>query len=470
MYKEMVSVKRMMLVLLLLGGLVAIQIPGISSPPPGIWPADVGSAYVCYPSCILPNYIIAEDFNSDGWLDLAVSCFGNSQVWTYENVGAGIFAPPLNAFGSPLGVPLGPIALVSGTFASIDGFPDLGVLSSIPARVSGWNFNGRPASLATINNAPISLPMPEVVHMAVGDFDRKDGLSDIVIIDTTPALHFYTSAVDGAVAPIILRGKPTFVVVADFDQNGWDDVAVSDANNAVTIYYMPGTVSLVLPVSLGAITPTSMDVADFNNDGFPDIVVVGNAGGAGFAQILLNSVLPTGFTAMAAQPTWGTDARFVEAFDADGNGWTDFAVANYGSHTITMFLTQPVRVVPVNRNIRDIICRTPVATTIDVEPKFKYELQCGYYPTGIAAGDFDRNGKMDIAISLYSATLIIDPQVPSCIEIIFDVACGFQPNQQPHRISPEFEPQACQPCIDGPCEENRPPSAVIQTGSDTKNP
>jgi hypothetical protein len=467
-----------MLVLLLLGGLVAIQGLAIN-PPPGITPAEVGSAYACYPSCILPNYIIAEDLDSDGWLDLAVSCFGNSQVWTYENIGSplksnlpGVFATPLNGFGGPIGVPLGPIALASGTFNAIDGYPDVGVLSSIPSRVSGLQFSAAPAPAAfpppVFNGAPVFLAPTPVVHMAVGDFDRADGLSDVVIADKTPALSFYTSVVAAAPIPILLAAAPTFVVVADFDQNGWDDVAVSCDNNTVEVYYMPGSVPLA-PVYLGAITPTSMDVADFNNDGFPDIVVVGNAGGSGFAQVLLNSVIPTGFTSLPAQPTWGTGAHFVEAFDADGNGWTDFAVANYASHTVTVFLTQPGNTTPVSRNTRPILCLTPKAAKITVEPKFKYELQCGFYPTGIAAGDFDRNGKMDMAISLYSATLEINPQVPSCIEVIFDVACGLQPNQLPHRINPEFEPQACEPCIDGPCAENSPPSAGIQTGSDSKN-
>ena len=477
MYKGMMPVKRRMLALLLVGGLVAIQVPGISqnNPPPGIKPADVGSAYACYPSCILPNYIIAEDLNSDGWLDLAVSCFGNSQVWTYENQGsapnylAGVFTPSPNSLGGPIPVPLGPTALASGVFAPIGGYPDVGVLSTIPPRASLLVFTaaGFTPPIVTLNAAPTPLPSP-VVHMAAGDFDRADGLSDVVIADTTPALRFYSSV--GAVPPIFLNVLSTFVVVADFDQNGWDDVAVSGADNTVTVYYS-AALGFTFVQSLGAITPTSMDVADFNNDGFPDIVVVGNAG-TGFAQILLNNPAPPnpGFTPLPAQPTWGTGARFVEALDADGNGWADFAVANYASHTITLFLTQPGRAAPVNRNTRDRVCLEPKAVDITVMPKFKYELQCGYYPTGIAAGDFDRNGKMDMAITLYSATLEIDPQVPSCIEVIFDVACGVQPNQALHQISPQWEPQECEPCIEGPCAENSPPRAEIQTESGTKNP
>jgi len=391
-----------------------------------------------------------------------------------------------------IATPTGPIAIVSGKFGliadkagsgikvgdlleGIDGYPDLGILSSIAPQLSGANFG--PGSLSPINslwnalNPLLALP----VHMAVGDFDRVDSLSDVVVLDAgLPSLQFYTSQNIGNVAANVTiplpASRPTFAVVADFNQDGWDDVAVCDESSAVTVHYLVAGARIGnFRISMGAISPTSMDVADFNNDGFPDIVVAGNSRGAGFAQVLLNSVLPRGLVSMAAQPTWGTSARFVEAFDADGNGWTDFAVANYGSHTVTVFLTQPVRVLPVNRDTRPIVClEGPRATGIDIEPKFKYELQCGFYPTGIAVGDFDRNGKMDMAISLYSATPIIDPQVESCIEVIFDVACGTQPDQILHQIT-KHENQECNPC-DGPCEDNAPPVATIETEGDSKNP
>lgn len=365
-------------------GLLGTQVFGANenTPPPAITPADVNSTFACYPTCILPNYIIAEDLDSDGWLDLAVSCFGNSQVWTYQNLGAppsnlsGVFFAPLGpslnppGLDSPIGVPLGPVALVSGRFgliadkakgaikkgdqiAGVDGYPDLGVLSSVSQQVTGVNFGATapPQPIPGLWNAPNPLPAPPV-HMAVGDFDRADGLSDVVVLDagipslgTPPALYFYTSAgFVGAAVPwnILLPSfEPTFVVVADFNQDGWEDVAVSDTASTVTIYYIvDGTPIGNFPIALGAISPTGMDVADFNNDGFPDIVVVGNNNaGNGFAQVLLNTVLPRGFRLLPPQPTWGLNARFVEAFDADGNGWPDFAVANFDSHTITIFLT-----------------------------------------------------------------------------------------------------------------------------------
>ena len=491
--------------LVLLLGLLGTGVLGQNNtPPPGITPAETGSAYACYLSCVLPNYIIAEDFNSDGWLDLAVSGFGDSQVWIYENQGAlaalpGVFLPNSPGLSGPIGVPLGPVTLVSGRFGliadkargtikkgdqivGVDGYPDLGVLSGVSPQLSGVNFGAAPLEalktlpIKNLWGAPNPLPASPV-HMAVGDFDRADSLSDVVVLDvgipalgTAPALRFYTSAnFVAGVAPWAIplpAFQPTFVVVADFNQDGWDDVAVCNISNTVTIYYLVNGGPIgIFSVSLGAISPTAMDVADFNNDGFPDIVAVGNINGSGFAVVLQNNVsLAQKFVALSAQPTWGLSTNFVEAFDADGNGWVDFATANYASNTITVFLNQPHGIVPVVRNTRDIVCLGPTAVSITIVPKFKYELQCGYYPTCIASGDFDRNGKMDMAITLYSATEEIHPQNQSCIEVIFDVACGAQPDQQLHRVDPQSEPQECEGC-----SENTPPSTDIQTGSDSKN-
>ena len=498
--------------LVLLLGLLGTGVLGQNNiPPPGIVPAVVGSTFACYPSPVFPNDIIAEDFNSDGWLDLAVSGFGDSTVWLYENQGAitslpGVFLPNSPTLAGPIGVALGPVTLVSGRFGLIaektaggfkngdqipgfDGYPDLGILSGVSAQLRGVNFTAKP--LEALKQLPIrgrvstiegiwgsASPLPaSPVHMAVGDFDRADALSDIVVLDagnlalsTLPALRFYTSAryVNKTVPAVINLPafQPTYVVAADFTQDGWNDVAVCDVSNTVTIYYLRDSeVISTFPVALGAVSPTALDVADFNNDGFPDIVAVGNINGSGFAVVLQNNVsVARRFVALPAQPTWGLNTNFVEAFDADGNGWVDFATANYASNTITVFLNQPNGIVPVVRNTRDIVCLGPTAVSITIVPKFKYELQCGYYPTCIASGDFDRNGKMDMAITLYSATEEICPQNQSCIEVIFDVACGAQPDQQLHRVDPQSEPQEC----DG-CSENTPPSTDIQTGSDSKN-
>lgn len=475
---------------LLLTGLMAVSGWG-EDPLPAYKPADYGSAYACYPTCILPNYIVAEDFNQDGWLDLAVSCFATSDVWTYRNLGNPVSASAPGAFsyfGGPAaagdipGLPgqfavgLGPIALATGHVSAYNGFPDVAVLSQIAPGMSRVDPNAN-------GTAPIGLPGPALVrpvHFAVGDFDHTDRILDFAVIDVPPLPAvptinlYYNGALAGPPVPAVPPpGIPCFIVVADFDDDGWDDIAVvTTGTNRLLISYGPGFAAWVPAYGLGFI-PTAMDVGDFNADGFLDIVVVGNTiDGSGLAEVFLNNVRAHTFAGQGVMQTWGFNTTFVEVLDADGNGRDDFVTANHDSHTLTVFLAY------INGTEKDDRAKRPECCLCDAQSKkdkikfkgFKIELECGYFPTCLVRGDFDRNGRMDLAVTLYSATKEVCPQNPSCIELIFDVACDAQEGQELHRIDPKLEPQGCDLCKEEPCKENVPPKAEIQTESGTKNP
>jgi len=466
----------------LLVGLVALSVMG-EDPLPAYTPAEYGSAFACYPTCILPNYIVAEDFDQDGWPDLAVSCFATSDVWIYRNLGnpnppgtttPGAFAPRgLGQFG----VGQGPVALAAGHVAPYDGFPDVAVLSQIVPGMSGVQPNANRVATLPLAGGP---PLVKPVHFAAGDFDHTDLIFDFAVVDAPPpptpsAINVYTDGAFLVALPAVpAPGVPNFIVAADFDRNGWDDIAVlATGTNQLLISYSNGVGVFGgwQPYAL-AFRPTAMDVGDFNADGFLDIVVVGNINSSGFATVLLNSVSPRTFIPQGILQTWGLETSFVEVFDADGNGRDDFVSANYGSHTLTVFLTYIRTVEKDDRNRRALPCLCDDQSKKDkIDFKgFKIELECGFYPTCLVGGDFDRNGKMDLAVTLYSATEEICPQNPSCIEVIFDVACGVQKGQALHRIDPAQEPQACESCKEGPCEGNTPPESDIQTEGDSKNP
>lgn len=476
-------------------------------PPPGLAPR----AYACYESCVLPNYIVADDFDMDGWLDLAVSCVGNNVVDVYSNNGNGIFSPAV-----PVAVNPGPIALIAGHIGGYDGLPDIGVLSTLTVGSALQPVtripNGGPAFLG--GGVPVAVPTPGLpktglVHMTGGYFDNNNLLDIAVAVSTLGAnqLYVYDNAgaqiTPGIAAPIILVSPPVFVSTADFDQNGWPDIAVLCAGNpaTVTVYYNNGGIvngavrfTPVAPWSTATVLwqpliPTGMDVGDFNADGYPDLVVVGNVAVGtflqGYAQVLLNSVptiggSPIGFNAvLPAMQTWGFDTRFVEVADFDGNGRDDFAAANYGSDTVTIFLTDGLPLVQDNRPVDPsgnyCLCEDQrKQDLLEIQFKlFKIELECGHFPIGLAAGDFDRNGKIDLAVALQSASEDLCAQNPSCLEIDFDIACGFNANQKTHsdilklRGLQEQESEQCVPCKD--CGHNTPPKPEIQTESESKN-
>lgn len=476
-----------------LAGLVVVPAWG-EDPPPEYTPGEYGSTLACYPTCVLPNYIVAADFNQNGWLDLAVSCHGTSTVWTYANLGPntpGAFACPNRS--SPPGLPgvfsvgLGPVALIVGHIPNFNGYPDVGVLSQVAPGMFSLRPNYAAGAVPIPLQAPPALVNP--VHVAGGDFDHTNLVLDFAVVDVPPLpaapriLLYQDGAFYGFVKPpaaalaVPAGATPAFIVVADFDTNGWDDIAVvaADTNQLLVQYsagpgFNAGAIAWA-PYDVG-FSPAAMDVGDFNADGFLDIVVVGNHNGNGYARVFLNSVNPSGFVGQGVTKTWGFNTRFVEVLDVDGNGRDDFVTANFGSHTLTVFLTWITCKEDDERHTRPecCLCKEQMKKDCIEFKKFKIELECGYYPTCLVGGDFDRNGKMDLAVTLYSATREICPQNPSCIEVIFDAACGIQEGQALHRIDPQLEPQSCEPCKEEPCAENAPPLTEIQTEDDSKNP
>jgi len=508
--------KRLGLILL---GILVIGVVGFGNPVPASDGPPLGlppRAYACYETCVLPSYIIAEDFNQDSWLDLAVACEGSSQVFRYNNAcSGGLFTTPPTAYN----VGGGPVALVSGQMDTgagapqgFDGLPDIAALStSNPPNTSGipspcgvgWIAATQPAGPWNYAIPGVAPPRIGLVHFAGGDFNA-DGRVDFVfasrdanylyIFNSAPGAA-YVADLGNAAKIYALAAPPVFVVTGDFDQDGWTDIAVVEAGtpSVVQVLYnnaSPGagagfaapTVGLLL---FAPLLPTGMDVGDFNADGYPDLVVAGNVPSgngtlSGWSQVFLNTVPINGnigFVGPASfvMKTWGFDAQFVEVLDADGNGRDDFAVANRGSDTVTIFLTDALPALVVDKRPVDpryCLCDDQrKKDLLDIAFKlFKIELQCGHFPIGLAAGDFDHNGKVDLAIALESADKELCAQNPSCIEIDFDIACGFNSNQDKHDdIKNQHESQTCGACKEEPCAENVPPKAEIQTESETKN-
>jgi hypothetical protein len=394
-----------------------------------------------------------------------------------------------------------------------DGFPDLitfgplpinggaPVLGVVPVAFSGW-FQGVPIPAFPFAAAPNPLASG-IINMAGGDFNNDNALDMAFITGgglwpwiSNRGLTNYADAITATVgAELVTRGVPVAVATADFNQDGWEDIAVLSTGPVLEVFFNNGAGAFAAPSVLVAgvaafITPTALDVGDFDADGYPDIVVVGNQAVPpfqGFAQVFLNNLNTTvvgalGFNVGIAMRTWGFRSVFVEVLDADGNGRDDFAVANWGSANYTVFLTDGVRLIRDDR-VTTRRCLPPASMNpqerLDIEFRlYKIELQCGYFPIALAAGDYDRNGKMDLAIALQSADEELCAQNPSCIEVDFDIACGLgpaganMPGQVGHSGLPGTaanEDTECPACKDESCAENTPPSTDIQTGTDSKN-
>src|SRR5262249_36715460 len=181
-------------------------------------------------------------------------------------------------------------------------------------------------TLAPAVNYPVGRSGNNVRNVAVGDFNG-DGKLDMAVPNSTDRdVSILLGNGDGTFTPVgtytidtgIGGNSPRFVVAADFNEDGKQDLAVTDsANGLVAILLGNGDGSFQAPVTYGVGTgPNGMSVGDFNRDGHLDLAVANS--GSGDVTILLgngNGAFPGG-TSFAA----GTNPFSVAVGDFNGDG------------------------------------------------------------------------------------------------------------------------------------------------------
>jgi len=256
--------------------------------------------------CSNPTEVVrVDDFNGDGYPDVAYAA---------------------TSYGStnPIGVALNAGATAPGSFQSFHAAP------TVSDGTAGDTF--QPTAISS------------------GHFTAS-GHADLVVggyfFAVTGAIPSYDVALlpgngDGTFGtPAIFAAQnlPTEVATADFRQNGMTDVVVGNGatssggartavtpafstTNSIQVLWGDGNGNLTTSSTVTLnVYPSCVRVADFNNDGFPDILVVGSDGSL---NVLLNdgtgkfsTVTPIGTTTgITSQPTIG---------DFNGDGMQDVA-------------------------------------------------------------------------------------------------------------------------------------------------
>jgi hypothetical protein len=237
-----------------------------------------------------PRSVAVGDFNGDGKLDLAVAGYGFEYHGNYpygywaptdENVrvllgqGDGSFLP---AQTFPAGS--GPSAVAVGDFNG-DSKQDLAIAGGGVNVLLG---QGDGTFLPALN-FPVGYNPRSV---AVGDFNG-DGKQDLAVANSTYP--------NGTVSVLLGQGDGTFqsavnyaagsypwsVVVADFNGDGKQDLAVAAPTVRVLLGNGDGTFQTTNISYVAGASPTAVAVGDFNGDGFPDLATVSND-----VSILLN--------------------------------------------------------------------------------------------------------------------------------------------------------------------------------------
>jgi len=204
-------------------------------------------------------------------------------------------------------------------------------------------------------------------------------------------------------------GYPLAVTTADFDNDGKVDVATANNNDGtVSVLFGRGdgtfnAASLTLLINTPDLSaPSAIAVADFDNNGTPDLVVADEMDtvnvflnqGKGAFSLVITTMLPM-----------GTTPEGVAVGDFNGDGFMDVAVAGEFADTVTILLgTGDGHLAPpsfcsnqaTQACHQDSDCTGTGGGTCTAQPPI--QLTVDNAPVALVAADLDMDTKIDLAV------------------------------------------------------------------------
>ena len=164
------------------------------------------------------------------------------------------------------------------------------------------------------------------------------------------------------------------IVAADFNRDGWPDVASAAIDTAVVSVLLSAhgdglAPAITVPVGRG---PFDMTTGDFNRDGIPDLAVA-NADGHSLSMLIGRG--DGQFTRSDLSIGIHRGPRGLTTSDLNGDGRLDLVMSAYDSASLAIFFGNGAGAFPTRADFGG-----------------------AAHPQGVATGDFNRDGRRDIAV------------------------------------------------------------------------
>jgi uncharacterized protein (TIGR03437 family) len=341
-----------------------------------------------------PTSVVVGDFNGDGKPDLAVSSYSPSSISVLLGKGDG-------SFQAPLGLDAGRtyLCLATGDFNG-DGKLDLAAVALNSSNISVLLGKGdgtfQPVLNFPVGQGPFAIADVSVdAFIAVGDLNG-DGKPDLIVgnqgANDVAVLLGNGDGSFKAATSFPVAGAPQSMALGDFNGDGRLDLAVA-TSGPDGVFPLPGEdgVSMLLGKGDGSFQPAvnfaagrypaSLVVSDFNGDGKPDLAVANYD--SNDVTVLLGK--GDGMFQPAVSFAVGQSPDSVRVGDFNGDGRPDLAVANYdSSNNISILLGKGDGTFQSALNLANGGC-------------------CVANTDSIAVGDFNGDGKLDLALANKSA-------------------------------------------------------------------
>ncbi|MFO0580305.1 MAG: FG-GAP-like repeat-containing protein [Polyangia bacterium] len=330
-----------------------------------------------------PRSLATLDLTGQGSISLISANGGQNNISVLANTSV----PPALTFAAPVNIALGQNGAISAAVGDMnaDGTADVVVANQTSNTLSAVIRSGTMATPNTIATAVGSFSGPRFVALADFDGDKNQ---DIAVSNANNTVSIVRGSANGTTYTAV-TGSPFNVgfdaygiAVGDFDGDMRPDVVVGNvtaASNTIRVILNKAAgFAMQTPITItGASQPNAIAVADFDGDKKLDLAVANRGGNVA----ILKGDGAGGFALQGALLAVGTGPEVIFAADLNLDGFTDLVVPSFTSSNLH-FITGK----------GDGTFNAPVMIT----------LATGSQPNGVTVADFNRDGKPDIAVTRYA--------------------------------------------------------------------